>query len=37
MRKYVKFGGREAQNQVFLMGFSMLLIWFIYGVGALPY
>jgi uncharacterized protein YneR len=36
VRKYVKFGGREAQNQVFSMVFSMLFIWFVYGVGGLP-
>ncbi len=35
MRKYVKFGGKEAQNQVFSMVFSMLFIWFVYEVDEL--
>ncbi len=36
MRKYVKFGGGEAQNQVILTGFSILLIWFVCGVAGMP-
>jgi len=36
MRKYIKFGGREAQNQVPPMGSLNLLIWFVYGVAGLP-